>query len=121
MQDRAFAIAPTRDHRDHALMVQGTSDADRVVAPFGDHPLHADRFASQQVSPFTSDVLPGVKTERSGRPRTSTSAWLFVFRPPRGISMASVRVPPLRQPAYDIGKAAALLRTANHRRAHGAS
>jgi hypothetical protein len=40
-----------------------------------------------------SDVLPGVSARRSGRPRTSTRAWIFVVRPPREMPMAWARAP----------------------------
>lgn len=47
--DRALAVAPSGDHRDGALLTQGSPDAVRIVAPVCDHPLHADSLADQQV------------------------------------------------------------------------
>lgn len=50
--DRALAVASAGDDRDGALFAQGSPDAVGIVATVGDHPLHADGFADQQVRAF---------------------------------------------------------------------
>lgn len=66
--DRALAVAPSGDHRDRALLTQGSPDAVRVVATVGNHPLHADSFADQQVGPFHIRRVAGRQDEAQWSP-----------------------------------------------------
>lgn len=96
----ALTVASTGDHGDCTLLAQGGPGAAGVVALVGDHPLSSDGLVPLAYGapigrsiPFTSEVLPGVRTRRSGLPRTSTRAWISVVRSPREMPVALARVP----------------------------
>ena len=66
--DRAFAVAPSGDRRNRAVLAQGGPGAVRIVAMVGDHPLHADGFADQQVCALHVRCIAGRQDEAEWSP-----------------------------------------------------
>lgn len=66
--DWALSITTTGDHRDRALFAQGRPDTVGIVAAVGDHPLHADGLADQQVRALHIGRIAGRQDEAEWSP-----------------------------------------------------
>lgn len=85
--DRLPAVAPDRDDRDVALILEHNMQA------VGDQPLHALGLADEQVRSPEAGRVARRQAEAERPASKSMSAWIFVVRSLREMPMAWARAP----------------------------